>query len=84
MKLASFCESIHASSLSSWHIRTRDEGMPLKFGGGIQTVSLCGRVKTGWDLEVPVTEHHYDHVCKDCIAALKEGKSSEPVTRSVT
>lgn len=71
MKLLSFCESIHAGPTSPWHIRAREEDMPLKFGGGIQTTSLCGRVKTGWDLEVPVSKNHYDHTCKDCLAALK-------------
>ncbi len=60
MKEFSFCESSLASSMSPWHIRAlTDAG--LKLHGGIDTSSLCGRVKSmstgfgGWDLEVPLT-----------------------------
>jgi hypothetical protein len=62
----SFCESVHATGTSPWHIRKLDtEGK--KLGGGITTSSLCGRVTRGWDLEAPITRHHLgSHVCPGC------------------
>jgi hypothetical protein len=69
-----FCESIHAYGLSPWHLR-RPTSAGLKLTGGIDTSSLCGRVSRGWDLDVPVTESHFEHTCRDCLAVLKKEKS---------
>lgn len=67
----SFCESVHASGSSPWHIRelVKDQ----KFGGGIDSVSLCGRVKDGWDLRVQIAPEYFARgcVCKDCAAEYK-------------
>lgn len=59
MKEFSFCESSLASSMSPWHIRVLTE-VGLRPSGGVDTTSLCGRVKPysivggfgGWDLHV--------------------------------
>ena len=67
----SFCESVHAGNLSPWHLRRlTDQGMKLP--GGIDTSSLCGRVKSpyGWDLNVPVSLTH-PSACKECLRKLK-------------
>ena len=62
----SFCESIHATSTSPWHIRRlTDAGR--KPGGGIDTKSLCGHVERGWDLNVKITSHHLEHACPRCM-----------------
>ena len=57
MKEFSFCESVLASSRSTWHIR-RLTDVGRRLTGGIDTPSLCGRVKPqglngfgGWDLQ---------------------------------
>jgi hypothetical protein len=63
-----FCESIHAGSLSPWHIRAIPEGEGLKLGGGITTRGLCGRPERGWDLTVRITEHDLTHCCRACAA----------------
>jgi hypothetical protein len=66
-----FCESVHATGTSPWHIR-RVVG-PLKLGGGIDSGSLCKRVRStaegggGWDLEVRITSHHLSHACPGCV-----------------
>ena len=67
----SFCESVHASSISPWCIRLLTE-VGRKCGGGIDTPSLCGRVakEWGWDLEVPVTLDH-PSACKKCVQAAQ-------------
>ncbi len=39
-----FCESVHAAPLAAWHIRRVGEA-GLKLGGGIDTPSLCGRLR---------------------------------------
>jgi hypothetical protein len=45
----SFCEHVLASSSSPWHIRElTTEGKKLT--GGIDTSSLCGQIRRGWDL----------------------------------
>lgn len=62
-----FCESLHASSTSPWHIRQIPAGEGLKLGGGITTSSLCRRVTRGWDLKVRITEGHLDHACPSCV-----------------
>lgn len=63
----SFCESVHATSHSPWHIRPLTEA-GKKLGGGVDTESLCLIVSRGWDLEVDITEHHLKHACKRCVA----------------
>lgn len=65
----SFCESVHATGTSSWHIRKLDVA-GKKLGGGITTASLCGKVKNGWDLDVPMTLHHLSHCCHWCRDAM--------------
>ena len=66
-----FCESVHAGPQSPWHIRkTTDVGR--KFGGGIDTLSLCGRVERGWDLEARINEGHLRHCCKTCVEKYRE------------
>jgi hypothetical protein len=74
--LYSFCESVHASGRSPWHIRAlTTKGKRL--GGGVDTTSLCGLVKppAGWDLETDFTES-WTGVCKNCVAAYKQGASN--------
>lgn len=74
----SFCESVVAGPLSPWHIRElTDNGK--KLGGGIDTGSLCGRVRAGWDLERDVVGYPLDvvtdgrrHVCKVCADKFRE------------
>lgn len=65
-----FCESIHASGTSPWHIRKIAE-TGLKLTGGIDTPFLCGRVTKGWDLNVRITPHHLTHCCKGCVKAYE-------------
>ena len=62
----SLCESVHASGESPWHIR-RLTDVGRKLGGGIDTGSLCGLVKQGWDLKVEIDEHHLSHACPKCV-----------------
>lgn len=64
----SFCESIHASSSSPWHIR-KLTSKGRKLGGGIDTPTLCDLIyplgapiprknhtgNGGWDVAVPIT-----------------------------
>ena len=66
-----FCESTFATPLGKWHIRKVTEA-GLKLGGGIDTPSLCGHVKEGWDLSVPLTEHHLEHACPRCVEAYRK------------
>lgn len=72
-----FCESVHSSGLGLWCIRKNTEKGP-KFGGGIDSDSLCGRVKSqvgGWDLNVCFTDHHLEHnACKTCLASYRQLK----------
>ena len=68
-----FCESVHAGPLAPWHIRKlSDTGLKLR--GGIDTPSLCGRVRPfgdesgehrgtgGWDLRVRILPRHFAKV----------------------
>jgi hypothetical protein len=66
----SFCEGIMASSRSKWHIRKTHSRLFLS--GGIDSVSLCGRVREGWDLGVKIKEIHLLHACPDCVKKYKE------------
>lgn len=66
-----FCESVHAMPLGSWHIRRIGEA-GLKLGGGIDTPSLCGKLRPfgdnsaerrgtgGWDLRVRILPRHLE------------------------
>ncbi len=61
----SFCENIHATSYSKWHIR-RLTTRKFKFAGGADTPALCGRV-VSWDLDVKLDSHHLAHnSCSRC------------------
>lgn len=63
-----FCEGVHATGNSPWHLRWRLG--EKKLGGGIDSDSMCGRVKApeGWDLESETDRTGIDHdfVCKQC------------------
>ena len=61
-----YMESVHAGSLSPWHIRQVPPNTPLKLGGGITTPSLCGKVTRGWDLRVGIHPKYNDHTCAVC------------------
>ncbi len=64
----SFCESVYATGTSPWHIRKLTaKGRML--GGGVDTGSLCGQVRSphGWDLNVELTAHHLKHACVGCV-----------------
>jgi hypothetical protein len=62
----SFCESVAATGRGKWHLRYLTDAGP-KYGGGIDTPSLCGHVKDGWDLEVEITQFHLEHnTCEEC------------------
>lgn len=76
-----FCEPVFAGSLSKWCIR-KLTAKGLKPTGGVDTESLCGRVKPrigGWDIREPkVTEelvlgvgHTRRLVCSECVARLR-------------
>jgi hypothetical protein len=71
----SLCESVTASSISPWCIRVlTKEGK--KLGGGVDTASLCGRVRPpmGWDLALDFEEYMArggSKVCKRCLEAWK-------------
>lgn len=74
--MLTFCESITATSSSPWHVR---ETLEQKFGGGINTNSLCGRVRAsrgGWDLDVPFDSKHpaICLVCKKLLETEEEVK----------
>ena len=62
----SFCESVHATARSCWHVRRlTDSG--AKYGGGIDSASLCGRIEDGWDLQVEINQFHINNVtCLSC------------------
>jgi hypothetical protein len=70
----SFCESVYAGPRSAWHIRELTEA-GKKMGGGIDTATLCERVKQGWDLEVDINEFHLENqTCKDCLEVYRGRK----------
>lgn len=74
LKGLSYCESVYASGVTRWHIRALTE-VGQKLGGGIDTHSLCGLVKIGWDLKVPVTEDRVTNIeitCPECARAAAE------------
>lgn len=67
-----FCEPVWVTTNAPWCIR-RLTGVGRMLGGGVDTGSLCGRVKErgGWDLDVEITEHHLGHACKRCVAIYR-------------
>jgi hypothetical protein len=78
-----FCESAVAGVNARWHIRKVQEKLHL--GGGINTPSLCGRVKPtgpergaigGWDVNVKITERHLEHSCQACVEAYRKALTS--------
>ena len=70
----SFCESVMAGPKSSWHLRKLTKA-GRKLGGGIDTPSLCGRVKQGWDLDVEINEFHLmKNTCQDCLKVYREAE----------
>ena len=72
----SFCESVLAGSKSKWHIRKLTES-GKKFGGGIDTPSLCGSVTKGWDLEISITEFNLKtNTCSECLKKYRELSAS--------
>jgi len=62
----SFCESVTATGSSLWCIRPLTD-VGRKCGGGVDTASLCGRVRvrSGWDIAEPVTLSHV-MLCSEC------------------
>jgi hypothetical protein len=76
----SFCESVTATSYSPWHIRQlTKEGK--KLGGGVDTPSLCGRVKKmkGWDLETDINPFHLANgCCPECLKMFEERRDRPP------
>ena len=82
-----FCESVHATGTSPWHIRKLGKA-GLMLGGGIDTASLCNVVKPmqdggsgGWDLRVRITDHHLQHCCRDCGEAYRRDQLAEERAR---
>lgn len=77
-----YCESVHATSISPWHIRELSAAVGLKLGGGVDTASLCGRVQPrgagpggfgGWDLVVAVElDDPFGRVCVQCLKVLQQ------------
>ena len=75
----SFCESVHVTGISVWHIRCLTNA-GKKLGGGIDTPSLCGKVKVraGWDLDFDVAQNcSKEHVCKECMEFYTAGQEEE-------
>ena len=68
----SFCESVTATSISPWCIRPLTE-QGKRLSGGIDTPSLCGRVKErmGWDLQTPVNLGD-PRACRECKKVLSK------------
>lgn len=62
----SYCETIHASATTPWHLRILT-GAGKKLGGGADTKSFCG-LEVAWDLDVEISLPHNDRVCQTCVA----------------
>jgi hypothetical protein len=71
-----FCEGVKAVTLGPWHIRRVNPGIGLKFSGGIDTTSLCGQIKRGWDLNVRIEEGHLEHTCPECVEKYRAATKS--------
>jgi hypothetical protein len=75
----SFCESNCAAPRSPWHIRELTT-KGRKLGGGIDTPSLCERVKAGggWDLDVELNTFHLQtNTCHACLAIFLKQRRDE-------
>lgn len=77
--LYAYCESVYAGGSSPWHIRKIVPGVGLKLGGGIDSTSLCGRVKPmdkggagGWDLRVRISSKNLLGACAACTAEYRK------------
>ncbi len=69
----SFCETVHATPYSKWHIR-RLSKLGHKLGGGADTPALCGRIVC-WDLDVKIDIHHLTHSsCPRCAEEYEKMK----------
>ena len=78
----SFCETVTAGSKSKWHIRQLTK-VGQKFGGGVDTPSLCGRI-VAWDLEVGLTSHHLqNNTCLQCAKKYWEGRVDSEMEQDV-
>ena len=55
----SFCESVHATPYSKWHIR-KLTNVGKKLGGGADTKSLCGR-DVNWDLSIDIGKFNLEN-----------------------
>jgi hypothetical protein len=69
----SFCESVHATGESPWHLR-RLTSSGRKLRGDVDTDSLCGLVESpdGWDVDVAVTASNVVTACPRCLLALRK------------
>lgn len=85
MSLA-YCEPVTAGPLAPWCIRKLSD-VGLKTTGGVDTPSLCGRVKPfgrgkgelgGWDLRVPVDlQRPANLACKKCLSVLEAAENAK-------
>ena len=72
-KKYSFCESVHATATSKWHIRELT-AIGQKFGGGADTLALCGR-DVAWDLNVERTDLHLlTNTCPRCFEFYRKAR----------
>jgi hypothetical protein len=76
----SFCEPSTAGPSAPWCIRKLSKS-GRKLSGGVDTASLCGRVKPsdvggwgGWDVAAATRGVSLDHpfACKKCVVKLRE------------
>lgn len=72
----SFCEPDTVAGAAPWCLRPLTEA-GQKFGGGVDTGSLCGRVRArhGWDIDVPVTKDRLENpecMCPECAVQLEK------------
>lgn len=72
MKQYTFCETIHASAASPWHIRESTKA-GKKLGCVADTPSLCGR-KVSWDIGV---EFSLLFTCCNTCRAVYEDKTKD-------
>lgn len=75
----SFCEPVVAAPLAKWCIRKLTD-VGHKFGGGVDTPSLCGRVEPpyGWDVDVAMDMDH-PAICLQCKAIALDTPTPNPV-----
>lgn len=84
-----YCESVHTDSATPWHIRKPTSRLGLRLQGGIDTASLCKRLKPrrqggtgGWDLPVPVTDKQ-DGVCPNCFAEYQRQRKADTMNTTI-